>query len=165
MSQAINPHPYQPAPARRPRNAKRDRRIGGAIGGAGYLLLIIGASVAASDYQASSTTRRGQSLEELWHGAAMILGTEQPADLGDLSIGRGLAALGLVVLLLWIGWKVHVRRSSRVTPAPVPGPMTGHHQPPAAALGYPFVPAQQSPPPAYQSWSPSSANQAASPRP
>ena len=82
------------------RNAVLDKWLG--IAG---LVLIAGAALLASrDYEAASTTRRGEGAESFWFGAQAILGVEDPGDGGVIWLARLLALAGVVVLALW-GWR------------------------------------------------------------
>jgi hypothetical protein len=82
------------------------------------LALIVGATLVASrDYEASSTTRRGQGAESFWYGAQAILGVEDPGDGGLIWLARLMALAGVAVLALW-GW----RKARGRTVAPHPRP-------------------------------------------
>lgn len=87
------------------------------LGIAGLVLIAGAALVASRDYEASSTTRRGQGAESFWFGVQAILGVEEPTDSGLIWLARLLAVAGVAVLAFW-GWrKAHGRTAAGRPPA------------------------------------------------
>ena len=69
------------------------------------VVLIVGATLVASrDYEAASTTRRGEGAESFWYGAQAILGAEDVGDGGLIWLARLMALAGVAVIALW-GWR------------------------------------------------------------
>lgn len=86
------------------------------LGILGLALLVGAASVASLDYEATSSTRRGQSAEGLFHGITTILGLEEPTDGGMVWLARLMVLAGLAVLGLVI-WRRAQRRRTVLPPA------------------------------------------------
>ena len=74
------------------------------LGIAGIALIVGATLVASRDYEAVSTTRRGEGAESFWFGAQAILGAEDPGDSGLIWLARLMALAGVAVLAFW-GWR------------------------------------------------------------
>ncbi len=73
-----------------------------AMGFVAFVLLVAGPTVASFDYEASSSTRRGSTVESLWFGLQAILGIESAENAAPIWIGRLLMLAGIAILVLWI---------------------------------------------------------------
>ena len=89
------------------------------IGFLAFVVLSAGATIAAWDHEATSSSSRGRSLETLWHGVLALLGQEQNATGGMTWLGRGVALVGVGLFVLYVVRRVRA-----------PRPAAPHQQPP-----------------------------------
>lgn len=81
------------------------------------LALLVGAAALASmDVESTSSTRRGQSVEGLFHGLGAIIGLEEPADAGQVWLAR-LLALAAVAVVGAVVWRKSQRKRQSDPPA------------------------------------------------
>ncbi|WP_409333275.1 hypothetical protein [Trujillonella humicola] len=120
------------------------------IGFLAFLLVVAGATVAAWDYESTSSSRRGEGLETIWHGVLALVGQEQNATSGMIWIGRGVALVGVALLALYVVRRVRANRpaGARQHPTPATGPQqqtSQHWAPEQASPPQQYAPGQYSP--------------------
>ena len=87
-----------------------------------FLLIIAGFAVASIEFATGSSSRRGQSVEFLWHGVQAVFGMREAENMGMVWLGRALVAGGIVLVVLWVRRK---RQDAAAVEGPGPAPGTG----------------------------------------
>jgi hypothetical protein len=87
------------------------------IGFLAFVALVAGATVAAWDYESTSSSRRGESWERIWHGVLALVGQEEDTATGDMIwIGRGLGLLAVALFVLYVVRRLRAARPATSTP-------------------------------------------------
>jgi hypothetical protein len=86
------------------------------IGFLAFVALVAGATVAAWDYESTSSSRRGESWERVWHGVLALVGQEDGNATGDMIwIGRGLGLLAVALFVLYLVRRLRAAPSAGTT--------------------------------------------------
>lgn len=80
------------------------------VGAVAVVLMTASLIVASLSYKPTSGSRRGKSIEGLWHGFLVVFGVESSREAAQVWAGRVLFAGFLVALGFWIHMTVKERR-------------------------------------------------------
>jgi hypothetical protein len=86
------------------------------IGFLAFVALVAGATVAAWDYESTSSSRRGASWERIWHGVLAMVGQEDDATGDMIWLGRALGLLAVALFVLYLVRRLRAARPEGTTP-------------------------------------------------